>query len=131
MRICYIDESGVASLTGGTSHFVLVGLSIPAARWKEYDQALLGAKAGHGLADQEIHTAWMARRYPEQERIPGFDRLGPAARRDAVARERKIDLGKAALGSANAVKSLAKNYKKSEAYVHLNHNAGHLGRAEQ
>jgi len=119
--ICYVDESGVVDPAGGTSHFVLVGLAIPAHRWREYDLAFSACKARHRLADREIHVGWMARRYPEQDRVAGFDRLPAADRVAAVLRERKIDIAKAALRGPAAVKSLAKNYKKSEPYVHLSY----------
>lgn len=121
MYICYVDESGVSDLSGGTSHFILLGLSIPATRWKQYDRALLDAKEAHGLAGCEIHTAWMARRYPEQERIASFDTLTADARRQAVIHERKIDAAKAAVRGDASVKSLVKNYRKSEPYVHLSY----------
>jgi hypothetical protein len=116
--IAYLDESGVVE-PAGTTHFVLVAFAIPASRWKDGDARLQTIKAKHRLAENEVHTAWLLRRYPEQDRIPDLDKLSDVERRIAVKRERKIDLAKASLRGEKAVNELAKNYKKTEAYVHL------------
>jgi hypothetical protein len=122
LYICYLDESGAVERTKtNTSHFVLLGLAIPAAAWRTKDARIASMLAAHRLSDSEIHTAWMARTYPEQERIAGFDRMSDADRRLAVTRERKADLAKAQLRGKNAVQTLARNYRKSDAYVHLTH----------
>jgi hypothetical protein len=118
--IASLDESGVVE-PSGTTHFVLVAFAIPAARWKDSDARLQMIKAKHRLADHEVHTAWLLRRYPEQDRIADLDKMSDPERRAAVKRERKIDLGKASLRGEKAVNELAKNYKKTEAYVHLTH----------
>jgi hypothetical protein len=80
VHILYIDESGVEELNAGTPHFVLLGVTIPALDWKPLDAALDAVKSKYQLSGCEIHTAWMARRYSEQESIPGFEALGPAER---------------------------------------------------
>jgi hypothetical protein len=118
--IAYLDESGVVE-PSGTTHFVLVAFAIPASRWKDGDARLQTIKANHRLGAHEVHTAWLLRRYPEQDRIADLDKLSDAERRIAVNRERKIDLGKASLRGEKAVNELAKNYKKTAAYVHLTH----------
>ena len=46
----------------------------------------------YGLADAELHTAWMLRKYLEQSRIPNFEQLGPADRRREVNRRRNSEL---------------------------------------
>lgn len=121
MYICYLDESGVPQKNAGTTaYFVLLGLAIPATTWRDKDAEIaeiLNARNFYG----EIHTAWMARMYPEQERIPDFVSLDPDARKRAVLNERKQDIAKAAIRGAQAVKQLAKNYEKTLAYVHLTH----------
>ena len=61
----------------------------------------------------------MLRRYVEQEKIPNFAALNPNERRDAVLKERKIGRRLAAAKSTKAVKSLTKNYRKTEDYIHL------------
>jgi hypothetical protein len=62
----------------------------------------------------------MARRYPEQERTPEFSGLSHVRRREAVERERRVDLGKAALRGQKAVIQLAKNNQKTAAYTNPN-----------
>lgn len=119
MYICYLDESGVPQKNAGTtSHFVLLGLAIPAATWRQKDREIAGILDTCNLYG-EMHTAWMARMYPEQERIPRFELLDPHERRLAVLAERKLDLATAALRGRKAVSSLAKNYAKTENYIHL------------
>ena len=66
MFICYLDESGTIETQGSSSHFVLLGLAIPAATWKHKDTEVAGIKSKYGLLDDEVHTGWMARDYPEQ-----------------------------------------------------------------
>src|SRR5437016_12984397 len=108
MQICYLDESGNYVRKGTTSHFILLGLAIPATSWRAHDAEVAKVVWDHDLIG-EIHTAWMIRRYAEQERIPNFDKLDTATRKAAVLKERKIDLGKAALGGKNAVRLLTRN----------------------
>ena len=84
MHILYVDESGIEDLQSGTSHFVLLGVAIPSEQWKSLDGALGDIKAGYDLRDAEIHTAWMHRRYSEQESIADFDVLSRAERRTAT-----------------------------------------------
>jgi hypothetical protein len=117
--IAYLDESGVVEKDANTSHFVLVAVAIPASTWKAKDAGLSGVKQKHRLTDEEIHTAFMMRRYPEQERIKGFAAMTDKDRRHAVEIERKADLAKASLKGPLAVQSLARNYKKTASYTHL------------
>ena len=88
MRICYLDESGTPELSGGTSHFVFLGVSIQGETWKSKDQEINSIKRRFGLADAEIHTGWLARRYLEQERIPSFASLTYEERRRATQKAR-------------------------------------------
>lgn len=120
MRICYLDESGVAELTGGTSHFVFLGLTIPAETWGAKDAEITRVKQRFGLRGAEIHAAWMARRFPEQEQIAGFELLSEPDRRAAVlaARDRHL-INKAAVKGLAAVQEDRKNFRKTAAYVHL------------
>ncbi|MCC6651531.1 MAG: DUF3800 domain-containing protein [Candidatus Eisenbacteria bacterium] len=118
MYLCYLDESGTPE-PGGTSHFVLLGMALPATSWKRRDAEVSALKTKHRLSREEVHTAWMLRRYPEQERIADFTALDDAARRAAVRTERKADLAKASLRGPSAVKNRLRDYKKTEAYVHL------------
>ena len=65
MYLCYLDESGTPELGSQTSHFVLVGMAIPAAAWWEKERRIDLIKARYGLKHAEIHTGYMARRFPE------------------------------------------------------------------
>ncbi|MGH7271261.1 MAG: DUF3800 domain-containing protein [Polyangiaceae bacterium] len=119
MHICYLDESGSPSRNGGeTSHFVMLGLAIPASTWRVKDAQISAILNAHNLFG-ELHTAWLVRTYPEQERIAKFETLSPTDRQAAVLRERKADLAKASMRGPKAVQTLARNYKKTNAFIHL------------
>lgn len=120
MFICYIDESGTSDVPGTSSHFVLAGLSIPIEQWRTADTEIAQVLSKYGLENEEIHTAWMARKYLEQSRIPDFEKLDWAARRSAVERERLKHLF--ALQKAQNTKAhrqAKKSYAHSAAYTHL------------
>ncbi len=120
MHLCYIDESGVPELNQGTTHFVLLGLSIEAWDWRSQDRAVSVVKRKFGLGDAEIHTGWMTRRYLEQEKIPDFLTLDSPARRTQVRKERDALLIKEdALKGSLAARELRKSYRKTDAYIHL------------
>src|SRR6266446_2388863 len=103
--MCYLDESGVQE-NAGTSHFVLLGLAVVAEDWKALENQIGQCKQRYGVADAEIHTAWVARRYVEQERIPNFDRLTRPDRRQAAQTMRDQDLIRvAAHGTAKQLKA--------------------------
>ena len=74
MYFCYLDESGVQE-NAGTRYFVLTGLAIPGEQWKSLEQQTTQCKRRFDLEDTEIHAAWMARRYIEQEQVPDFEKL--------------------------------------------------------
>ena len=120
MYLCYIDESGVPEIGRGTSHFVLVGLSIEAWDWKRQDRAVSAIKARYGLTNVEVHTGWMTRRYAEQEHIADFEKLSWQDRRAQSKTAREAHLLKiAATKGPNAAQPLRKTYRKSECYTHL------------
>ena len=119
MFVCYLDESGVPE-NAGTRYFVLVGLAIEAHRWKTIEAEISSRKVSFGLQSDEIHTAWMARRFAEQERIPDFEQLSWADRRREVERRRAQHLLRlAASGTRKQLDSAKKNYRKTACYVHL------------
>lgn len=119
MYMCYLDESGVQE-NAGTSHFVLLGLAVVAEDWKTLENQITQCKQRYGLADAEIHAAWVARRYVEQERIPNFDHLPWADRRQATQTIRDQDLIRiAAHGTAKQLKAAKLSYRKTSAYIHL------------
>jgi hypothetical protein len=117
MYLAYIDESGEVGRQG-TTHFVLIAFAIPAGSWKAKDREIERLKVTYRIPEAEAHTAFMARRYIEQEHIPNFAALSDADRRAAVAIERKKALAQTALRGHDAVKAMVKTYKKTEAYVH-------------
>lgn len=120
MRICYLDESGTPELTGGTSHFILLGLSIQGETWKSKDNEITVIKRRFGLERAEIHSGWLTRRYLEQERIQDFEALGVADRRAAVQQAREMMLlKKAALHGPKSVEEDRKNFRKTAPYIHL------------
>jgi hypothetical protein len=120
MHLCYLDESGVPELNQGTTHFVLLGLSIEAGDWRNQDRAVSVVKRKFGLADAEIHTGWMTRRYLGQEKTPNFQTLDWPTRRAQVRAARDAQLIKEdALRGSVAARELRKSYRKTDAYVHL------------
>ncbi len=76
--------------------------------------------AAYGLADAELHTAWMLRKYLEQSRISSFEQLSVADRRREVSRRRNMELSRLS-GPANDVrrKRLRKMFRNTDRYVHL------------
>lgn len=116
---CYIDESGTPELPGTSTHFVLVGVAIPIANWSVADRAITGVLAKYGLADAEIHTAWLLRRIVEQDRIPDFEKLSWDQRRSAVHRLRAAELIRLRNLSAKAHRQTKKNHQHTSAYIHL------------
>lgn len=120
MYICYVDESGVEQIGFGTSHFVYLGLAVPAETWKTKDRQVSAILANYDLVGEEIHTGWILRRYTDQERIAGFDKLDGQARRKAVQAQRDTWLIRtAALKNRAQLDNLKKSLRKTEAYVHL------------
>ncbi len=123
MFLCYIDESGTSSIPGNTSHFILVGLSIPIWHWKDCDHDITRIKEKYDLLNAEIHTAWILRKYLEQSRIPNFDSLHYSQRRSEVERLRKTALLRLQKsGNSKLYKQTKKNYQKTDDYTHLNLN---------
>lgn len=119
MYLCYVDESGTSAIPGNTSHFVLVGISLPIWHWRDADSEITGIKKPYGLEDAELHAAWMLRKYLEQSRIGDFDNLPWKRRRSEVERCRKRRLLELQKSGNPAYKQTKKNYEKTNAYIHL------------
>lgn len=120
MYLCYVDESGTPHLPGNTSHFILAGITLPIKRWKECDQQIGIIKDRSRLRGTELHTAWIARSYLEQQTIPNFDRLTDDERRRQVAQYRNAELLR--LQRANnriGYQRTKKFFKKTNQYIHL------------
>ncbi len=122
MYLCYVDESGTSAVPGNSSHFVLVGISIPIWEWRRADQEINAISKRYDLDGVEIHTAWMLRAYLEQRKIPNFESLSADERRAAVKRARAAQLLQLQKGrNPKAYKQAKKNYRHTEDYVHLTH----------
>lgn len=120
---CYIDESGTPEVPGNTSHYVLAGLSIPISYWKKCEIGISKVKSKYGLQDSEVHTGWIVRKYLEQSRIVGFEAMDYAQRRHEVLKLRKAELLKLQKSQNKShYKQTRKNYRQTEAYIHLSHN---------
>jgi len=122
MLLCYIDESGTSETTGNTSHYVLAGLTIPVNRWKNAEMDINNVKQKYGLEHNEIHTAWLLRKYIEQSKIPGFESLPKDQRVYEIQKYRKAELLKLQKGNNKSYKQTKKNYKDTESYIHLSFN---------
>jgi hypothetical protein len=119
MYLCYLDESGTPEI-GNSSHYVLVGISIPIEYWKDCDEKIDKIKAKYDLATEEIHVAWLLRSYIEQNKIVDFEELNYTNRRQRIISFRTTELLR--LQRANKPKlyqQTKKNYRKTERYVHL------------
>lgn len=119
---CYIDESGTPEIPGNTSHYVLSGLSIPISYWKLCESKIASIKRKYALPDGEIHTAWIVRKYIEQSKVQGFDGMNHAQRRHEVEKLRKAELLRLQKSpNRNHYKQTKKNYRQTDAYIHLTH----------
>lgn len=120
MYLCYLDESGVPEIPGNSTHFVLAGIAIPIERWREADASISEIMARYGLAGEELHTAWLLRKYLEQSRIDGFDELNWDERRAQVARMRVAEIHRVRkLGIAKRNSQLKKVFRHTDPYTHL------------
>jgi hypothetical protein len=122
MYLCYVDESGTPDLNDNSTHFVLVGVSLPIWFWRTADQEVNSIAKRYDLDGVEIHTAWMLRSYLEQRKIPNFEHLNAAERRSAVNRARAAELNRLRKAKRSSAYTQAKkNYRKTEEYIHLTH----------
>jgi hypothetical protein len=119
MYLCYIDESGTADVPGNTSHYVLAGLSIPYSNWKNCDREIAEIGRRYGLKDADLHFGWILRRYVEQSKIPNFPNMSFAQRRSEVIQLRKAELLRLQKIGGSAYKQAKKNFKQTDAYIHL------------
>ena len=118
MYFLYLDESG-----SNTTHFVLLGLAIPATSWRIKSTQIGQIKSLYQLSGKEIHTGWMLSRYIEQKRIPGFETLSYDDRREAVIAKQKAALHWLSTSSnRKKLSAKKKEIKKIDDYVHLTFN---------
>jgi hypothetical protein len=117
---CYIDESGTPEVPGNTSHYVLAGLSIPISCWKLCEKGITKIKRKYDLQDAEVHTGWIVRKYLEQSKIAGFDQMNYSQRKYEVLKIRKTEILKLQKSQNRShYKQTRKNYRQTEAYIHL------------
>lgn len=120
MYILYVDESGVEQLNVPPPHFVLLGLMIRATDWKGLDASIEAVKDRYGLAGVEIHTAWMARRLSEQDKISDFSSLDREARTAAFQQEVRRRSGVLGVrGDRKKIKAYRRECKETGRYAHL------------
>ena len=121
MYFCYVDESGTSDLSDSSTHFVLVGISIPVWQWEKCEADIMKIKSKHNLKNKEIHTAWILRNYREQQLIPGFEGMTQVKRRSEVETLRKSNLHKAQVDplKVKGYSQLKKNYLHTQDYIHL------------
>lgn len=117
MYLCYVDESGTPDIPGNTSHFVLCGVSLPISKWKQCETRMDRIKIKYGLIHQEIHTAWILRKYVEQSKIPDFEKLSYKDRRSAVESLRKTEILR--LQTAKNSKQLKQTKKIIKTQMHI------------
>jgi hypothetical protein len=99
---------------------VLAGIAIPIERWREADASISAIMARYGLAGEELHTAWLLRKYLEQSRIDGFEAMDWDERRSQVARLRVAEIHRVRkLGIAKRNSQLKKVYRHTAPYIHL------------
>ena len=120
MYLCYLDESGTADIPGNTSQYVLAGLAIPVWNWRSCDESLVPILSKYGLQNEELHTAWILRAYPEQNKIPDFANLTYVERRQNVEQLRRSEVLRLQRAKNPKLhKQTRKNYAKTNAYIHL------------
>ena len=118
--LCYVDESGTAEIPGNTSHFVLVGLSIPISHWPICDRQIETIKRKYELGNEEVHIAPMLRKYLEQNQIPGFEALDYVQRRSHVTTLRNVELLRLQrIHKPKLYQQTKKTYRQTEPYIHL------------
>ncbi len=110
MHLCYLDESGTPEQPGTSSHYILVGLSIPDQYWKRHFVEVEAVKRRYGLEGSEVHVAWMMRPYPDQIAVPDFESLDWDTRRSEVLKRRN---------ARKPSRPERKNLRKEEPFIHL------------
>ena len=120
MQLLYMDESGVEELLPSNTHFVLLGLMIPADLWKSITEQLEVVKDRYALRDVEIHTGWMYRGYSEQDSVPGFESLDLDDRRTEVEKAIRRRAGIIGVtGRREKVIAYRRESKSIRPYIHL------------
>ncbi len=120
MYLCYIDESGTPQIPGNSAHYVLAGIALPIWHWRDAEYDIRKIKTKYSLEDAEIHVGWILRPYSEQNKISDFDKLPHDQRRFKVEQLRNAEILKLQKShNLNLYKQTKKNYKQTQAYIHL------------
>lgn len=121
MYLFYLDESGTPENGASSKTFVLSAIGIPAESWTRFDAKIAALKRKFQMDEtDEIHVAWLLRRYAEQERIENFEALDKDGRIAAVKQKRaEYIVEKEKLKDVQTIKDAKKNFKKTETYLHL------------
>jgi len=120
MFICYLDESGTPQKGDQSANFIYAGLAIPISTWKEKDTQISAIKKRHALEGQEIHTAWILRKYVEQVKIDGFENLSHVDRATKVCELRIQELNKMDMAKdIKNKKAKLKFHRETCQYIHL------------
>ena len=85
------------------------------------DRDIRNIKKKFDLQDEEIHTAWLLRKYWEQNQINHFNKFNRSQRRRAVETFRDRNLLRLKLNHARrkSYKKTKKNYRNTKNYIHL------------
>ena len=85
------------------------------------DREIRNIKKKYDLQDEEIHTAWLLRKYWEQNQINDFNKLNRSQRRSAVETFRNRNLLRLRRNHARrkSYKQTKKNYRSTKKYIHL------------
>ncbi len=116
MQLLYVDESGNSHSDPKNTHFVLAGVAMDAAYWKQHNSQVENIKDTYDLADQEIHTAWLLKTYGFQNKIPSFSSLDAANRKQTAEQFIQSELLKVSPGTR---KNIKKDWKIIAPYCHL------------
>ena len=116
MQLLYVDESGNSHIDPSNTHFVLAGITMDAAYWKQHNEQIENIKQSYDLDEQEIHTAWLLKTYGFQEKIPNFSSLDKANRKQAAEAFIQAQVKKSSPGTR---KNIKKDWKIIASYCHL------------
>lgn len=116
MQLLYVDESGNSHTSPNNTHFVLAGVAMDAAYWKQHNAQIDTIKQSYALVGEEIHTAWMLKNYSFESGIPNFSSLDYQNRKQCA---QAFIQQKIASSNLGARKNIKKDWKIIQPYSHL------------
>lgn len=121
MQLLYVDESGNSQVNQSTtSHFVLAGVAMNAAYWKQHNSQIENIKSNHDLKGHEIHTAWLLRQYGFEKTTFDFSNLNKD-QRIACANNYISTQLQSNKNNQKLNKNIRKDWKIIQHYSHLTH----------